>query len=121
MGCKNYPNCRYGDKCNFAHGEHELRKLDETILDAVPRPKSPESDTASLTSTTASTASSGSNHFKTRMCKNYEKNGFCKFGDRCNFAHGKDELRRGERAAQRHEQTSPRKEDGKRAYSMACV
>jgi hypothetical protein len=26
--CKNHPNCKYGDKCNFAHGETELRKLD---------------------------------------------------------------------------------------------
>merc|ERR1712216_152237 len=56
--------------------------------------------------------------FKTVMCKNYPN---CKYGDRCNFAHGPDELRRGERSAQRHEQTSPRKDDGKRAYSMACV
>merc|ERR1712216_528721 len=123
--CKNYPNCKYGDRCNFAHGPDELRKLDETILNAVARPKSPDSDTSSTTASDrhseAGSSTGGAANFKTRMCKNYEKNGFCKFGDRCNFAHGRDELRRGERSAQRHEQTSPRKEDGKRAYSMACV
>jgi len=117
--CKNHPNCKYGDRCNFAHGPDELRKLDETILNAVARPKSPDSDTSSQTASDrhseAGSSTGGAANFKTRMCKNYEKNGFCKFGDRCNFAHGRDELRRGERAAQRHEQTSPRKEEGKRA------
>jgi hypothetical protein len=29
--CKNHPNCRYGDRCIFAHGSEELRKLDETV------------------------------------------------------------------------------------------
>jgi len=105
--CKNYPNCKYGDRCNFAHGEKELRRLDETILNAVARPKSPDSDTSSQTGSDrrseSGSSAGGGNNFKTRMCKNYEKNGFCKFGDRCNFAHGRDELRRGERAA-RNEQ-----------------
>eukprot|EP00961_Rhodomonas_salina_P117834 1585985-Rhodomonas_salina.1 len=31
--------------------------------------------------------------FKTRMCKNWEQTGACPFGERCNFAHGHDELR----------------------------
>lgn len=31
-------------------------------------------------------------HYKTEICKNF-KNGFCKFGDHCAFAHGEDELR----------------------------
>jgi len=28
--CKNHPNCGYGDRCIFAHGPEELRKLDKT-------------------------------------------------------------------------------------------
>ena len=36
----------------------------------------------------------GASNFKTVMCKNYREKGFCKFGDKCTFAHGKDELRR---------------------------
>lgn len=32
--------------------------------------------------------------YKTRMCKNYEKTSTCKYGERCNFAHGEHELRR---------------------------
>jgi hypothetical protein len=119
--CKNHPNCKYGDRCNFAHGPEELRKLDETILCALPRPKSPDSDTSSVTAASDRNSESGSStggaaNFKTRMCKNYEKNGFCKFGDKCNFAHGRDELRRGERGAQRNGPSSPRvKEECKRA------
>ena len=106
--CKNYPNCKYGDRCNFAHSEKELRRLDETILNAVARPKSPDSDTSSQAGSDrrseSGSSTGGANNFKTRMCKNYEKNGFCKFGDRCNFAHGRDELRRGERAPRCNEQ-----------------
>jgi len=119
--CKNHPNCKYGDRCNFAHGPEELRKLDETILCALPRPKSPDSDTSSVTAASDRNSESGSStgvatNFKTRMCKNYEKNGFCKFGDKCNYAHGRDELRRGERGAQRNGLSSPRvKEECKRA------
>jgi hypothetical protein len=31
--------------------------------------------------------------YKTEMCKNYEMRGFCKFGDKCCFAHGRHELK----------------------------
>ncbi|EJW05085.1 hypothetical protein EDEG_00798 [Edhazardia aedis USNM 41457] len=31
--------------------------------------------------------------FKTEMCRNYEDTGFCKYGDKCQFAHNKNELR----------------------------
>ena len=32
--------------------------------------------------------------FKTRLCVHYSKSGGCFYGDRCQFAHGKEELRR---------------------------
>ena len=31
--------------------------------------------------------------YKTELCKYYEINGFCKFGDNCAYAHGKENLR----------------------------
>lgn len=31
--------------------------------------------------------------FKTELCANFSKDGFCKFGDTCTFAHGSHELR----------------------------
>ena len=31
--------------------------------------------------------------YKTELCKYYEINGYCKYGDKCAYAHGKDNLR----------------------------
>ncbi|KAI3390150.1 hypothetical protein SNEBB_001823 [Seison nebaliae] len=49
--------CRYGTKCQFAHGKHELRDLDR-------HPK-----------------------YKTERCKTYHTKGFCPYGRRCHFLH----------------------------------
>ena len=40
-----------------------------------------------------STAADFKIKYKTELCKYYEINGFCKFGDRCAYAHGKENLR----------------------------
>jgi len=32
--------------------------------------------------------------FKTTMCRAYEQNETCTMGERCHFAHGREELRR---------------------------
>ncbi|PKU71351.1 putative protein TPRXL [Dendrobium catenatum] len=50
---------------------------------------------------TSSSSSSSANHnsvnanffFKTEICRSWEESGFCRFGSRCQFAHGKEELR----------------------------
>lgn len=31
--------------------------------------------------------------YKTQLCRHYEQKGFCNLGEKCNFAHGKEELR----------------------------
>jgi hypothetical protein len=31
--------------------------------------------------------------FKTEMCRSYEENGWCRYGPKCQFAHGYEELR----------------------------
>ena len=31
--------------------------------------------------------------FKTQLCRHFEQKGFCNLGEKCNFAHGKEELR----------------------------
>lgn len=31
--------------------------------------------------------------YKTKLCKFFQSNGFCKFEDNCRFAHGQNELR----------------------------
>lgn len=50
--------CRYGRKCQFAHGEHEKRE--------------PELHP----------------QYKTKMCMNYQRDGHCRYGLLCNFIHG---------------------------------
>ncbi len=53
--------CKYGDKCQFAHGSHELRCLAR-------HPK-----------------------YKTELCRTFHTIGFCPYGPRCHFVHSEDE------------------------------
>ncbi|CAK8694711.1 unnamed protein product [Clavelina lepadiformis] len=53
--------CKYGDKCQFAHGKHELRHM-------VRHPK-----------------------YKTELCRTYHTSGLCPYGPRCHFIHNQDE------------------------------
>jgi len=52
--------CRYGNKCQFAHGIEDLRPV-------VRHRK-----------------------YKTEKCKNFSKNGVCPYGRRCRFVHSED-------------------------------
>lgn len=55
-------SCKYGDKCQFAHGINELRSLAR-------HPK-----------------------YKTELCRTYHTVGFCPYGPRCHFVHNQDEI-----------------------------
>ncbi|KAJ6666970.1 hypothetical protein lerEdw1_018972 [Lerista edwardsae] len=55
--------CKYGEKCQFAHGFHELRSLTR-------HPK-----------------------YKTELCRTFHTIGFCPYGPRCHFIHNADERR----------------------------
>lgn len=58
--CRSYQEtgiCRYGHKCQFAHGEHELRPI-------LRHPK-----------------------YKTEYCQRYAMFGHCPYGNRCRFIH----------------------------------
>jgi len=55
--------CKYGTKCQFAHGKHELRPV-------IRHPK-----------------------YKTEICKTFHTNGTCPYGKRCRFVHNPTELR----------------------------
>lgn len=64
--CRQYEEngmCKYGDKCQFAHGLHELRSLTR-------HPK-----------------------YKTELCRTFHSIGFCPYGPRCHFIHNADERR----------------------------
>ncbi|CDW71209.1 zinc finger [Stylonychia lemnae] len=78
--CKHFQQtkqCHVGKRCHFAHGEHELRKREEPLPLEV----------------TMRMMNIPYNNFKTQTCKNYEKEGKCKFGDKCSYAHGNTDLR----------------------------
>jgi len=53
--------CRYGNKCQFAHGSHEQRSI-------LRHPK-----------------------YKTEVCKTWRISGNCRYGNRCRFVHPKEE------------------------------
>jgi len=55
--------CRYGSKCQYAHGDGELRYLNRH-----PR-------------------------YKTELCRTYHTTNICSYGIRCNFIHEEDERR----------------------------
>ena len=61
---QDYGYCKYGDKCQFAHGEHEIREV----------PRHPK--------------------YKTELCRTYHSRGFCPYGPRCHFIHNLDEVKK---------------------------
>lgn len=60
--------CKYGEKCQFAHGAQELRNLQR-------HPK-----------------------YKTELCRTFHSSGFCPYGPRCHFVHNVEEARNHNRA-----------------------
>lgn len=56
--------CKYGEKCQFAHGMHELRNMSR-------HPK-----------------------YKTDLCRTFHTTGYCPYGARCHFVHNTEEQRR---------------------------
>jgi len=71
--------CRYGHKCQFAHGEHELRPV-------MRHPK-----------------------YKTETCKTFATTGHCPYGNRCRFIHpeGIDQLNSNEESTTHQDFQSP--------------
>ena len=75
--------CQFADKCQYAHGKHELRTK--------PTFK-PEEISDDLRQRLIDKAKARAD-YKTKLCKNYEDTGTCDFSDICHFAHGSTELR----------------------------
>lgn len=44
-------------------------------------------------SSSSSSVSSSSSRYKTELCRSFTESGFCKYGGKCQFAHGAEELR----------------------------
>lgn len=54
---------------------------------------SPTTLHTSSSSSTSSVSSSSSSRYKTELCRSFTESGLCKYGGKCQFAHGPDELR----------------------------
>ncbi|KJE97638.1 zinc finger protein 36 [Capsaspora owczarzaki ATCC 30864] len=70
--CHSFENsklCKYKDKCQFAHGRHELRHI-------LRHPK-----------------------YKTNVCRTFQATGTCPYGNRCHFLHSNESSTPGEGAA----------------------
>lgn len=82
-------HCKYGNKCQFAHGLDELKIKERR------------------------------NNFRTKPCVNWAKLGYCPYGKRCCFKHGNDRdiqiyvnagaIKKGEESAQQAAPVSPPK------------
>lgn len=68
-------SCKYGDKCQFAHGSHELRTLAR-------HPK-----------------------YKTELCRTFHTTGFCPYGPRCHFIHNSEESKKSLLTSLQHQQS----------------
>jgi len=66
--CKNYPNCRFGDLCAFAHGENDLRC--KTLHEMQVRGKIPCAQ-----------------KYRCYPCMNFVSTGSCPYRHRCVFLH----------------------------------
>ena len=82
--CKKFAStqsCPYGDKCQFAHGEQELR--------------SPNLQAQNPMFNMQMNTKGQNNYlnYKIVKCKNWEKDKSCKYGQHCTYAHGEEELR----------------------------
>jgi len=80
--------CRYGSKCQFAHGKAELRSV-------VRHPK-----------------------YKTDLCRTFHTTGLCPYGPRCHFIHNDDERRTSDSSEQMRHQLAAAHELGRRSTSM---
>jgi len=83
--------CPYGPACDFKHTRRVKSRLPEEV------------DFKAKQANAVSAASSeydqpDNPNFRTQLCINFEKDGRCKYGDRCSYAHGRAQLRNSKNA-----------------------
>lgn len=88
-------DCPYGLKCQFAHGEKELRQRGNVSVRSAeelsPEQKAQDDVNEELVESTKK--SSDLRSYKTELCRSFNRTGYCRYGLKCQFAHGIQELR----------------------------
>jgi hypothetical protein len=93
--CKHFEQhgkCYMAEKCHFAHGFDELRNINDPVPTGIPQQGGIRKPPMQGMQGGQHSNPSETNNFKTAKCKYFDQGG-CKFGDKCNFAHGDEELR----------------------------
>ena len=68
--CKNWTEsgfCRYGDKCQYAHGQNELSENHQLYI--------------------AEQKQGTNDKYKSQNCRQFYREKFCPYGKRCHFRH----------------------------------
>jgi len=94
--------CPYGSKCQFAHGLPELRPRLPMSATGTRSFSFEEQDgkeeqkqdlSLQVSSTPRGTGNPDPRLYKTELCRSYNRTGYCRYGLKCQFAHGIRELR----------------------------
>jgi len=68
--------------------------VDPAALDSIKQPKNQDLSTAEEEEkVTIEEELASQNRYKTELCKSFNETGICRYGTKCQFAHGKEELR----------------------------
>lgn len=79
MLCKHYSSqkgCSFGDKCQFAHGPQELRSPPGGMNQMMPNQMRQQQKRGP-----------NPQNYKIVKCKYFERDGTCRYGTLCSFAH----------------------------------
>lgn len=94
--------CPFGDKCTYAHGQHEIRRVPAEVVAAhAMHIQHVEMNDGGHTQQPQGNANAAKNdeqnksqlYYKTRLCIRFMQSGYCVKGNECTFAHGYEDLR----------------------------